>query len=279
MARSLSGSRDDAPTTRRRSSAPVDVEDEQGDGYPDGDDTRDEDLAPEEPRTSRRRSSREDSDDTPRRPAVQRRTMRDAKPSGKASGGNRAAVGKGFAAYKKVTRERSQDFNRLEVDDTPQLIKFAEPEPFAFFYRHWVQTDAGKRPYVCLGDECPLCDVGDEAKPVMMFNVITVADASLRVWEASKDPARQIQKRYDDAASSPLDREDLYFAVSKEKKKNNFFEFTVEKVKARDLEEDYDTEPLTAEEIDEATKKLFDDTVVRVPTKADLREVVKSLED
>lgn len=283
MARSLSGSRDDEPTTRRRRTS-VDVDAaRQGGPADDGDDYADEqdDLGEETRPTTRRRTSREDSDTgTSRRSAVQRPTMRDTKSRDKTPANRASAIGTGgFAAYKKASRERSQEYPRLEVDDQPQLLKFAEPEPFALIFRHWVPTERGRRPWTCLGDDCPLCDVGDQAKEVLFFNVITVADASLKVWEASKDPARQIQKRYDDSASSPLDRDDLYFAVSKAQKSNKTYEYTLEKVKVRDLEEDFDAEPLTDEEIDEATKKLYDDSIIKVPTKADLREAVKGLED
>jgi hypothetical protein len=202
----------------------------------------------------------------------------------KASGGDRSAVGKGgWAGYKKAKEERTDKFPRLEIKDDPVVIRFAEAEPFAFIYRHWVN----KKPYTCINDperevECPLCAAGHKAKPVVFYNVITVSDAVLRVWEMTGEPTRKVQKQYDKllASDKTLDDPAFYFVVSKAKKDNGFYEYEVERVRAGDLEEETGAEPMGADEIADATRRgLFTDEIVQVSTKAELRDAVDELDD
>lgn len=202
----------------------------------------------------------------------------------KASTGDRASVGTGgWAGYKKVREQRTSKFPRFEVKDDAVVMRFAEAEPFAFIYRHWVD----KTPFTCIADPdnevgCPLCEVGHKAKPVVFYNVITVSDCVLRVWEMTSEPTRQVQKQYDKLAATgkTLDGTDYYFVVSKAKKDNGFFEYDVEKVRASDLEDEARLEPLTEDEIAEAMKRgPFTDEIIYVNTKSDLREAVEKLTD
>lgn len=200
--------------------------------------------------------------------------------------GGRAGVGTGgWAAYKKKEAERSTRYPTLEVpEDTQVALKFAEPEPFAFYYRHWPK---GGRADVCIADaendvECPLCGVGDKPKPVVLYNVIDVAKSLLVVWEMTSEPTRKVQKHYDQLAARDraLDSDDLYFIVTKAKKNNGFFEYDVARVRAADLQEEAGIDPLSPEEIEDATKKgLFTDEIVYVRDRAALQEVADGLED
>lgn len=186
----------------------------------------------------------------------------------------------GWAGYRKAKTERGSEFPRLEVDDkTPVVIRFAEAEPFAFIYRHWLN----KKPFTCIGDECPMCEAQDKAKPVVFYNVITAEDATLRVWELTSEPTRKVQKHYDALAEKDktLDDPGLYFVVSKAKKDNGFFKYNVEKVRATDLEDEGYGEPLGDDEIADAIGKkgLFTDAIVRVHTKKDLRDALEDADD
>ena len=191
----------------------------------------------------------------------------------------------GWASYKQKQAERSTRYPTLEVpEDTQVAVKFAEPEPFAFYYRHWPK---GGRPDVCIADaendvECPLCGVGDKPKPVVMYNVIDVGKSLLVVWEMTSEPTRKVQKHYDQlvARDRALDDADLYFIVTKAKKTNGFFEYEVARVRAADLQEEAGIDPLDAGEIDDALKKgLFTDDIVYVRDRAALQEVADGLED
>lgn len=202
----------------------------------------------------------------------------------KSSGGDRSAVGRGgWAGYKKAREQRTEKYPRFDVENDPVVIKFAEAEPFAFIYRHWVD----KKPFTCIADpdndvECPLCAVSHKAKPVVFYNVITVSDATLRVWEMTSEPTRKVQKQYDRLADAgkTLDDPAFYFIVSKARKDNGFFEYEVERVRAGDLHEETGVEPLEDSEIADATKRgLFTDEVVYVNTKSDLRDAADGIND
>ena len=193
--------------------------------------------------------------------------------------GPRAGVGTGgWAAYRKVRAERSEKYPRFEVEKTGRkIIKFAEGEPFAFIYRHWV----AKRPYTCIGEDCPLCEAGDRAKPVVFYNVIDLEDGEVKVWEMSSDPTRKVQTHYDELVEleKTLDDPGFYFVVSKAQKDRSSWEYTVVRVKARDLQEDYRTDPLDAGEIAAAMEHLFDETIIYTSSRDDLREAVDKIED
>lgn len=204
----------------------------------------------------------------------------------KEGGGPKAGVGTGgWAAYKKKAAERSTRFATLEVaEDGQTVVKFAEAEPFAFYYRHWPK---GGRADVCIADadndvECPICGVGDKPKPVVLYNVIDVAKNELCVWEMSSEPTRKVQKQYDllAARDRTLDDPELYFIVTKEKKSNGFFEYDVQRVRAADLNEEAGADPLSEAEIEDALKKgLFTDEIVYVRNREALQEVADGLED
>lgn len=195
------------------------------------------------------------------------------------TGADRSAVGTGgWASYNEKKAERTQRYPTLDVDKDPVVIRFAEAEPLAFIYRHWVD----RRPYTCIGEECPLCEAGHRAKPVVFYNVITVKDAVLRVWEMSAEPTGKVKKQYDKLAGQEktLDDPDLYFVVSKAKKDNGFFEYDVDKVRASDLEDETRLEPLGDDDMASALRRgLFTEEIIFVNTKSELRDAVERLSD
>lgn len=223
---------------------------------------------------------------------VQRRSLADVPGRDKKPGGERQGVRRGgWQGLNKEREQRTEKFPRVDVPEAPEylLLRFAEDELFGFIYRHWI----GKRPYTCIRDvendiECPLCDVvGNDpkmkAKPVVFYNVIDVETCTLRVWEMTSEPTRQIRKLYDELAAKEKGLADpaWYVLVTKEKKDNGFFEFTAKLVKTRDLAEDYGVEPLTEAEIAEAVrnhgKGLFTDEIIQSANRQDLREAAASL--
>ena len=188
-----------------------------------------------------------------------------------------------MASYKKRLQETSLKFRRLEIEELKTtVIHFLEPEPFAHIYRHWVYVDGKRRPYVCIGGEdCPLCAVGDRAKPVIMFNVYDLSDDQVKVWECSKDPAKKVEKRFDALkdAGLTLNSSKVYFAVSKEKQDNKIVAYDVQRVTQDELVEEYRMEPLQEDELEALSKKLYDDSIVYVNTLQELQDVVDKYQD
>ncbi|MET8342432.1 hypothetical protein [Streptomyces microflavus] len=138
----------------------------------------------------------------------------------------------------------------LKVTEDATVIKICGDGPFDVYNSHWIdEIEDGSKSVRCWGNpDCPLCQIGDKAKRFSAcFDVISLEDPDtpvLKVWEAGIKIARQLKDIANDAKRGPLNRADLYFTIKKETKKKSV-EYTLERVKERDLYEEYDVEPLT----------------------------------
>ncbi|MFB7311691.1 hypothetical protein [Streptomyces sp. NPDC056192] len=138
----------------------------------------------------------------------------------------------------------------LKVTEKAAVIKMCGDGPFDVYNSHWIEEiDEGSKSVRCWGTpECPLCAIGDKAKRFSAcFDVISLEDPAvptLKVWEAGIKIARQLKDIATDTKRGPLNRADLYFTIKKEQKKKSV-EYTLERVKERDLYEEYDVEPLS----------------------------------
>lgn len=220
-------------------------------------DQRSEGRGSRENRTTRSTRSRGDSDDHKQ----DRRALHTAD----------------MKTYKEKVAASSLKYRRFDVKEgTEYPIAFLEPEPFAHFFRHWLN----KRPYTCLGDTCPLCDAGDRAKPVLMFNIYDFTDDHVKVWEMTRDPAKKVEKRYDalDKKGKKLNSPNVCFVVSKEKGSNNVIAYDVVQLPVDDFD-DYGVQPLSRDELADLDSKLYDDTIVYVSSLSDLQDAVEKIED
>lgn len=160
------------------------------------------------------------------------------------------------------------------------LFAFLEERPFASFYQHWVKTEAGRRAYVCLVEDCPLCNHGDKPKPQDWFNIIAMPNSDLKiteptlmVWYCTADPSNAIRDRAETKRTSPLNKDGLYFVASKHRGKNNFPSYTVDPIRSEELEE-WGVAPLTADQINAFKETAFTSDIVRVQSRNELNEVV-----
>jgi hypothetical protein len=246
--------------------------------------SREEPAEEERPRRGFRKAA--ESDEKPSRSRrVRSAAEDDSKPSRGRSAPAKDVLGHGFKSYKTEAAKRSIGYKRLEVPEggrKRKLIKFLQPEPITHYYEHWVPRANGKkRPYVCLGDVCAICGIGDRAKPVLLWNIVDMDDGLVKVWVLSKDPAKKVEECYDELADSDKTIDDFnsYFAVSKKKGDNNFISYKVEMKKRRDVEEDFDIEPLEEDEIEELLGEAYDDSIVYIPSVAELQAVAEELDD
>lgn len=213
--------------------------------------------AAEEPSRSRRRSSNEDDPGS--------RSTRGSSSRGTSSGwaaysSKRVVGGGGFA----------DDFKPKEGES---LVKILDPEPFAVYLQHWIDDvpKGKKKSYVCAEEDCPLCDIGDRPSTISVFNVVDLngKDPETKVWRTTVTVADLLDAASKEKRSSPIDREDLYFVV-KHDVKGKRHSYSLIPIKADDLqeggdEEDWDVEPLSAEEID----------LYREDSKTKLSEIMK----
>jgi hypothetical protein len=235
---------------------------------------RDEDPEEERPRRGSRRRSSDAEDDAPR---------------------TRRKGTRGFGAYSEKKRSNASFADEFKPgDDNPTLIKFLEGEPFDSYNQHWVDEGdaAGKtrHSFVCRDDEeyfededgCPLCDVGEPASTYSLFNILDFTNSrkpEVKVWKASPAVTDLLARADNDKKTSPIDREDLYWEVEMVKKGRKR-EWRIVPVKARDLEEDFDIEPLEADEIEDFSENLFTDrsAVIKVDSYDELLSLADSLD-
>ncbi|MFE2539077.1 hypothetical protein [Actinacidiphila glaucinigra] len=140
----------------------------------------------------------------------------------------------------------------LKVTENRTVIKMLADGPFDVYASHWIEEiEEGSKSVRCWGTpECPLCAIGDKAKRFSAcFDAVSLEDPDypvMKVWEAGIKIARQLKDIATDSKRGPLDRADLYFTIRKETKKKSV-EYTLERVKERDLDEEYGVTPLSDE--------------------------------
>lgn len=259
-------------------------------------DDPEEDDRPINRRDRRSRSSEEDKSDRTSRDRGDRssRSSRsgdrdDSRGRGGRGGevrGARAAAPaakKGWGGYRQTADSIKSDFadNLKIVDNTEMLIKILDEEPVAAYAEHWLTIKDGRdekrRSYVCLGDDCPICNkLGDRASVKVCFNVadMDVNPPEVKLWTAGSQVGDILEKFAENEKTSPLNRDDIYWTITRTKK-NDRYTTSIRPVKARDLQEDFDMEPLTEDELIELEESLFEaDQIYSVKTKAELNKVI-----
>jgi len=219
-----------------------------------------------------------------------RRTAADDKPARRRGGEDeeekaprqRGEIASGWDGYEKNRVESSDyapEFGKLlrENKDTDILFKFIDESPFAVYKQHWI-TRTGKQSFNCIGKGCPLCDeLGDRPGNKIAFNVVSLhdpEDPKVMVWTVGQKVADIIKKAAQEKRTSPINRNDLYFAASLTGKKGGSVQTNIEAIKERDLKEDWDTEPLSEEEIAEYFEKAYDDDSIDYPSMKQMEEIV-----
>lgn len=172
-------------------------------------------------------------------------------------------------------------------EDERVLIKFLDDDFFVTYYEHefFKEFEGEKRQktFICLGDDCPLCEIGDKPRFYALINVLVLGKKpAVKLWFATPGPGSQIEDQMVELEELPTPRTvadpDYYFKVSKKKSKNGFFEYSISRVKARDLEEDYDITPLTEREIESYAEDRWDAEFLRVNTRSELLEIAEELD-
>jgi hypothetical protein len=275
--------------SRRRGSRrtePEDLEDQET--TRDDDDNDEEDEAPRRGRRSRNsgsggrssgRSRSSDDDDEGDEDESPRRGRR-------SSGGSTNVVKSGWDGYDSIADGGGGEFaDKLEVTDEAKLIKILDAAPAASWSQHWIERGPGKKKsFACIGDGCPLCDrIGDKPRKQAIFNVVEFdedGNPSLKVWQVGPMVGNILKNLGKDKKTGPLDREDLYYSVSKDyNKKTKKTTYTVNATKERDVVEDWEIDPLDEDELAEFLDKAVGDEYVQVQTKRELKDVANEAMD
>ena len=242
----------------------------------DGDDGEDE-----PPRRSRSRRSRDDDEDEDRAPRSRRRGGGDDDDRSSRSKPN--STGKGWKAFKQKREERSDYVKNYKLRDQAALIKVLDEEPFSVYAEHWIDELKGKKSFVCIGEDCPLCDIGEKPRVYSLFNILDLDDPDdpkVLPWKVSQTVTDILEGYAEDKKTSPLNREDLYWSVHKTGGgKKGRVQVNVTPVKARDLEEDWDIVPFSDEELAEFEENLLtEDDVLYFNTRKELKEIADELD-
>ncbi len=257
----------------------------------DSDDRGDDDGDRGRGRSSRSRDR--DDDDPPRRGRGRRSESSDEDRGGRSRSKGRA--NRGFDGYKEHRTgggggDFADEFKPTKVKGKT-LGKFLEDGPFDTVKVHWLDdSPVKKKSFVCHDDKyfedydgtCPLCEIGEKPKSFALFNFLNLSNPrrpEVQIWAPAPTVADMIERLSEEAKTAPINRDDLYFEIEAAEK-NNRWTTTILPVKARDLEEDFDMEPLTEDEIDAFLEDIYDDRSAwtQVETYDDLDKIARDLD-
>jgi hypothetical protein len=173
---------------------------------------------------------------------------------------------------KKDSGEYASDFRFTEQ---AQLIRFLEDEPFSVYFQHWIDRE-GKKSFVCLGDDCPLCTIaGDKPRGKFAFNVLVLSDEEPGVMILTAPPtlARQLKAANDDSKRGPLTK--YYWAISRQGSGPQTT-YTLDRVRGTDLAEEWELDQEDVEDLAANTTK-YDSSAVYVTPRAELLTIARSL--
>lgn len=193
------------------------------------------------------------------------------------SHGTTVQAGWGAAAAALKPKKEAGDYpTDFRFSEQAQLVRFLEDEPFAVYEQHWVDRTEGKRSFVCLGDDCPLCTIaGDKPRPKFAFNIVVLSDGEPNVQILTAPPsfARQLQAANDDPRRGPLTK--YYWAITRTGS-GNTTQYMLDRVRSSDLAEEWE---LDADDIESfaASATKYDTSAVYVSPRDELLKLARTL--
>lgn len=182
------------------------------------------------------------------------------------------------AAAKLKPKEKSSEYaSDFKIGDQPQLVRFLEDAPFAIYEQHWVdRITEGKRSFVCLGADCPLCTIANEKpRAKFAFNILNLSEEepTVQILTAATVLGRQLQAANEDPRRGPLTK--YYWAISRQGSGPST-SYTLDRVRASDLADEWE---LDAEQIEDlaSTSVKYDESVVYVSPREELLKVARQL--
>lgn len=175
---------------------------------------------------------------------------------------------------KKEVGDYPTDFRFSEQS---QLVRFMQDEPFAVYEQHWIDAiKEGRRSFVCLGDDCPLCTIlGDKPRAKFAFNIIVLSDGepNVQIMTAPPSFARQLQAANEDPKRGPLTK--YYWAIARTGS-GNTTQYTLDRVRATDLAEEWE---LDADEVSDfaSTATGYDKSAIYVSPRDELLTIARKL--
>lgn len=208
--------------------------------------------------------------------AAERRTHRpDPTFKRNSTSGVKRAVSSGWGAPVEERTENVKAPNLVLKDKGKRIVKVLDDMPPVKYKRHYLNSK--KRYYTCPQVDCPLCEAGIRASWTFVMNVIDMVDnpSEVKVWTFGNEVSAALQSLGETKA---LDDSTQYFEVYHEKIANRDAPATrVQRLKARDLPDDYDLEPLNEDEISILKDQRYGEEVVFMSTISYLETVAEDL--
>lgn len=187
-----------------------------------------------------------------------------------------AGWGAADAFLNKPKQSESKFATDFKFSDQAQLVRFLEDEPFMVYEQHWIDRTEGRRSFVCEGDECPLCTIaGDKPRPKFAFNVLVLSneEPEVQIMTAPPTLARLLRAASEDPRRGPLTR---YYWTLARLGTGRDTQYTLERVRATDLAEEWELDPDDIDAIASSAKR-YDSSAVYVSPREELLSVARSI--
>lgn len=157
------------------------------------------------------------------------------------------------------------------------IVKFLEDAPYANVKIHWTERK-GKRSFICIGDDCPLCNVGADVKSEFRFNVAVFGEEEpiLRSWSAGWKIYKKIRSLSESPLTKPLPKR-IYLATRTGKVFNEIA-YDLDKINEDEIAEAYpDIYVPSAEEIESISPYTLADVEKEYSTVSELEAVAAEI--
>jgi|GEM_PF-1900575 hypothetical protein len=187
------------------------------------------------------------------------------------------AVQSGWDAAEKLVTNLAEFPTEYKHSETFQLVRFIDQTgPFANYRQHFLKEKTeGRRSYVCIGDNCPLClKLGDKPETKRAFTIVNLtAKPYQRQMLIATPRLYKTLHAGEFSPQGPLTRN--YWALSRTGQKQQTV-YNLMAVKGRDLAEDW---ALNEAEVEGALVnfKPFERSEIREDSHAALLEIAESL--
>ncbi|MFD9947223.1 hypothetical protein ACFWYW_24055 [Nonomuraea sp. NPDC059023] len=243
-------------------------------------------------RALKRRTTTEQTTEPEEKEASQRRHPA-SRPAGRTdsrrpAGRTSAGASGGWDALRNQAKASAGFADTFKVGSDEIVFKFAQTEPFAVFAWHWLEQAQGKKGFVCHAEDCPLCEqLGDSPRTQVLFNVIEmpyrdsngndVGEPEMKIWACGVRLAEKIRTLSQNTKTSPIDRDDLYWSVSRSGKGTKT-EYNLVPIKERDLVAEWAVTPLAEEDLAELREAVHGfENYTKTDSREDLEELVDEL--
>ena len=185
-------------------------------------------------------------------------------------------IKRGWGAAEETKSADSPFAQRLKVTNESVVIKFLEDDPYTSYRQHWIERQ-GQKSFTCTSSihakGCPLCDAGDRPIARFCFNVallIPGEEPVLRSYEVGPRVVDSLKNFHQDPKMGPLPKH--YWSVSKTGK-GATSQTNHQLVKATDLVEDWDLDPITDAQLASLKAKAYDSSIVSIPSFKTLQQI------